>query len=102
MGYEIFESWTDEEIREYQKDSVRGFHVLYAFKGLPSSNPAERAKFLSEEVLEGLTMTDHDVLMRIGKTKGRPEALKSLEWMAHSYLADKFESMETEKDSQPR
>lgn len=72
--------WKTEEIAQYKpRDNVQ-LKKMYENRGIPKTNPEERARFLAEEVL-GLTQTDHDSVMRTAKEKGRAEALNYLEDM---------------------
>lgn len=72
--------WTNQEIEAYRPRPYDPLLRLYEQRSLPVTDPEARAKFLAEEVLQ-LTMTDHDVVMRLAQTKGKIIALHSLEDM---------------------
>jgi len=73
--------WTKEEIKGYQQVVDGSLSRLYEEAGIPADDPERRARYLAEELL-GLTMLDHEVVMRKAKSEGRPAALNLLEEMA--------------------
>jgi len=82
--------WTDHEIQTYRlgRNSDIDLRILYMqAPGGPilNSNPEKRAKYLAENVLH-LSLTDHDVIMRLAEEKGRPAALKFLEQLTINSL----------------
>lgn len=78
MGYN---PWSIQEIQKYQeiKSDNPLIKGLYLNKGIPVSNPDERAKLLARELK--LTATDQQTIMEIAKAEGRPKALNQLEEM---------------------
>ena len=73
--------WTTEEIEKYFGERNMYLEALYSHRGLPPGNPAERARFLAENVLD-LGMTDHERLRSIASLEGRDVAMNRLEEMA--------------------
>ncbi|MBU2052713.1 MAG: hypothetical protein KJ721_00550 [Nanoarchaeota archaeon] len=73
--------WTQKEIEGYAPRDNAKLKQLYSDKGLFTEDPESIAKFLAEDYLL-LTMTDHDLIMRIASKKGRAYALNILEEMA--------------------
>lgn len=69
--------WTEKEVSSYRPR----MHALglYESKGLADAHPEQRAEFMSDYL--GLTMTDHDVIMRLAAGNGRPVALNLMEDM---------------------
>lgn len=80
--------WSQEEISDYKQTDYKHLLDLYGQKNL--SNPESRAKFIAEELIPDFTMSDHEVLMRIGKTDGRGVALSCLEQWAEKFLRECF------------
>lgn len=72
---------------------ARGYEPLqrlYEEHGLPNTDPATRARFLAEDVMQ-FTMTDHDLVMRTAHEKGRAEGLLQIEdiLIANHQISDK-------------
>ena len=81
----IYEEWTKKEIDIYQEFSNKKIEILYASTKLPMENPADRARFLVEDILK-LGMTDNELIMKVASNFGKPIALRLLENMAVSDL----------------
>nr|MBI4156964.1 hypothetical protein [Candidatus Woesearchaeota archaeon] len=77
--------WTQEEINQYRQRESPKLNEMYLEAGILASDPEMRAKYLAEEFL-GLTMTDHDLIMRTAKQEGKPKVLNLLEQIAISYI----------------
>lgn len=75
--------WTEEEVSRYVPRIDQRLVMLYEENDL--KNPEAIAKFLAEDYL-GLTMTDHEVVMRKAAKEGLPAALNFMEDMAISYM----------------
>jgi len=78
--------WTSEEIKTYAQVGSAFLDGVYAADGKTPDDPEERARYLAEEVLGGLTMTDDELLMRVAADEGRPAALNLLEGMVLSHF----------------
>jgi hypothetical protein len=78
--------WSEDEIAEYRTVMRTNSYLqaTYMMAEIPPNNPEERARFLDEDVLK-LTMTDHDLIMRISHDKGRVAGLIRLEDMFISH-----------------
>jgi len=72
--------WTKPEINAYTSKARAYKPLQQAYQEVGLEHPQERAQFLAEEVLQ-LTMTDHDVVMRITHDEGRAAGLLVLEDM---------------------
>ena len=78
--------WTQEEVGGYHQVDNLALTSLYSSAGV-GENPEERAKYLAESFL-GLTMSDHEIIMKKAGEEGRPAALKLLEDIAISKLGN--------------
>tara|TARA_Y100000310_G_C20668217_1_gene808822 strand:+ start:1418 stop:1801 length:384 start_codon:yes stop_codon:yes gene_type:complete len=74
------------DIPRYIQRDYGPLTTLYARAEISATDPQARAEFLAETVFDGLTMTDHDLLMR---ASSRTEALNMLEdWVIAAHKAD--------------
>ena len=80
--------WTAEEISAYIPPVTHPLSSLYRMASIDAGDPEKRAQYLAEKVLQ-LTLTDHDLLMRMAKEKGRVSALQDLEQMFLSCVEGK-------------
>ena len=78
--------WTQEEVESYHQADNLALTSLYSSAGIGKS-PEKRAKYLAESFL-GLTMSDHEMIMRKAGEEGRPAALRLLEDIAISKLGN--------------
>ena len=76
--------WTQEEVKNYHQVDNLALASLYSSAGV-GENPEKRAEYLAENFL-GLTMSDHEIIMKKAGEEGRPAALRLLEDMAISKL----------------
>tara|TARA_Y100000034_G_C6909757_1_gene423776 strand:+ start:246 stop:530 length:285 start_codon:yes stop_codon:yes gene_type:complete len=81
--------WTSEEIDEYAPVDYAPLQDLYREKGLPASDPEERATYLVQQVL-CLTHSDRDVLIRQTSGKSKASTLNLLEEMVRASHQDKI------------
>ena len=78
--------WTQEEVGGYHQVDNLALTSLYSSAGV-GENPEKRAEYLAEIFL-GLTMSDHEMIMRKAGEEGRPAALNLLEDIAISKLGN--------------
>ncbi|MFZ5955690.1 MAG: hypothetical protein ACOYT4_04650 [Nanoarchaeota archaeon] len=74
----VYEDWTQREIAMYKRNHKRELGALYASRGISIDEPANRAKYILEELFQH-SLELNDTCMQIAKEKGKPAALKFLE-----------------------
>ena len=80
--------WTAEDIAGYTPRDYEPLTELYTKENISRDKPEARAQYLAETVLDGLTMVDHEILMRTASGCGRPASLNMLEdWVMAAHEA---------------
>ncbi|MDD5700241.1 MAG: hypothetical protein PHH00_03590 [Candidatus Nanoarchaeia archaeon] len=75
-------AWTEVDINIYKVLRLRELGSAYLAKSIPVDAPADRARFLDEQLRIMDDGTDEKYILKIAEKEGRAEALAALERLA--------------------
>ena len=75
------EAWQPHEVEDYRQVKSEYLDELYAARDILTTDPEERARYLTEDVLD-LNAGDRKACEVIAADRGRPFALNQLEELA--------------------